>query len=232
MARARDAPLRRRGAGDPAVRAGRVRAPFGGPHCTYVGHPLAERIGELRPEAGDTRRNSDPPVVLVLPGSRGSEIRRLADIFGAAIAKAAERAGPFDLVLPTLPHIAGAGRAATADWPVRPRIVIDAAENTPLSQRARGTRGLRHGDAGARARAGADGRGLSHSGLGGRPVPHAGQHINTVILANLVLGENAVPGIPPGRLHARGPRGRARTRCSPTRRSGGASSMPLRASIA
>src|SRR5947207_5920368 len=74
-----------------------------GPHCTYVGHPLAEQIGELRPDAGDTRRDSEPPVVLVLPGSRGSEIRRLADIFGAAIARAAQRAGPLDLVLPTLP---------------------------------------------------------------------------------------------------------------------------------
>ena len=49
-----------------------------GPHCTYVGHPLAERIGDLRPGAEEARRrNADPPVVLVLPGSRGSEIRRL-----------------------------------------------------------------------------------------------------------------------------------------------------------
>src|SRR5437763_5380055 len=64
-----------------------------GPHCTYVGHPLAERIGKLRPGAEEARRReADPPLVLVLPGSRGSEIRRLTAIFGSAIAKVADRA--------------------------------------------------------------------------------------------------------------------------------------------
>ena len=64
-----------------------------GPHCTYVGHPLAERIAELRPNAEEAaRRHADPPTLLVLPGSRGSEIRRLMDVFGAAVAKA--QSGP------------------------------------------------------------------------------------------------------------------------------------------
>src|SRR5437868_4372139 len=31
-------------------------ARLGGPHCTYVGHPLAERIGELRPCTEETLR--------------------------------------------------------------------------------------------------------------------------------------------------------------------------------
>src|SRR5438309_141688 len=53
-------------------------ARLNGPHCTYVGHPLAERINELRPSAEELRRrNARPPIVLVLPGSRGSAIRRL-----------------------------------------------------------------------------------------------------------------------------------------------------------
>ena len=52
----------------------------------YVGHPLVERIAELRPDAEDVARGkADPPVVLVLPGSRSSEVRRLLAIFGDAI---------------------------------------------------------------------------------------------------------------------------------------------------
>src|SRR4051795_5922553 len=82
-------------------------ARLNGPHCTYVGHPLAERIADLRPGTeDDLRRLANPPIVLVLPGSRGSEIRRLTAIFGAAIAKVAQRGDPLDLVLPTLPHVA------------------------------------------------------------------------------------------------------------------------------
>ena len=113
-------------------------ARLNGPHCTYVGHPLAERIAELRPCTEETlRRLADPPVVLVLPGSRGSEIRRLTAIFGAAIAKVAERGGPLDVVLPTLPHIAAQVGAATADWPMRPRIVTGAREKYEAFRAAR-----------------------------------------------------------------------------------------------
>ncbi|MEA2878853.1 MAG: lipid-A-disaccharide synthase [Hyphomicrobiales bacterium] len=165
-----------------------------GPHCTYVGHPLAERIGDLRPSAEDARRrNADPPTVLVLPGSRGSEIRRLADIFGAAIANAAERAGPFDLALPTLPHIAAQVASATADWPVRPRIVTGAAEKHAAFRAAR-------------AALAASGTVTLELALARVPTVAAYRipawegalfrmlaSIDTVILANLVLGENVVP---------------------------------------
>ena len=55
---------------------------LGGPPCVYVGHPMAERLGELRPNPEEAkRRAADPPLVLVLPGSRSSEIRRLLGHF-------------------------------------------------------------------------------------------------------------------------------------------------------
>src|SRR5689334_2892937 len=39
-----------------------------GPPCTFVGHPLAERLASLRPNASEAqRRAAAPPVVLVLP---------------------------------------------------------------------------------------------------------------------------------------------------------------------
>ena len=169
-------------------------ARLNGPHCTYVGHPLAQRIGELRPSAGEARRRAaDPPVVLVLPGSRASEIRRLTPVFGAAIAKVAARAGPLDLVLPTLPHIAAQVAAATADWPVRPRIVTDA-DGKHAAFRV------------ARAALAASGTVTLELALAQVPTVAAYRipawegavfrmiaSIDTVILANLVLGENVVP---------------------------------------
>jgi lipid-A-disaccharide synthase len=165
-----------------------------GPACTYVGHPLAERIGDLRPGADEEhRRRDDPPLVLVLPGSRGSEIHRLSDIFGAAIAKAAERAGPFDLVLPTLPHIAEQVAAATASWPVQPRIITNADEKHAAFRRAR-------------AALAASGTVTLELALANIPMVAAYRvpawegtlfrlmaSIDTVILANLVLGEKIVP---------------------------------------
>src|SRR5208337_4793527 len=53
-----------------------------GPRCVYVGHPLIERLGTLRPNADEARRRAaDPPLIVVLPGSRRSEIRRLTKVF-------------------------------------------------------------------------------------------------------------------------------------------------------
>jgi lipid-A-disaccharide synthase len=109
-----------------------------GPHCTYVGHPLAERIGALRPGAEEARRRAaDPPVILVLPGSRNSEISRLLARFGDAIAEAAEKAGPFELILPTVPHIAERVRRETASWRLRPRIVVEQADKDAAFRAAR-----------------------------------------------------------------------------------------------
>ena len=72
-----------------------VHVRLGGPPCLYVGHPLIERIAELRPNAEEAqRRRADPPVVLVLPGSRASEIRQLLGMFGAAIERVAARSRP------------------------------------------------------------------------------------------------------------------------------------------
>ncbi|HEY4406685.1 MAG TPA: lipid-A-disaccharide synthase [Xanthobacteraceae bacterium] len=109
----------------------RAHARLGGPPCTYVGHPLMEQLAQLRPSAAEAaRRLGEPPVVLVLPGSRGAEIRRLLAIFGEALALLAaglHAAGgrPPAIVLPTLPHLRDRITAATAGWPLRPRIVVD-----------------------------------------------------------------------------------------------------------
>src|SRR5262249_23511464 len=53
-----------------------VHRRLGGPPCTYVGHPLIQEIGDLRPSGAEAqRRLATPPVLLVLPGSRMGEIK-------------------------------------------------------------------------------------------------------------------------------------------------------------
>jgi lipid-A-disaccharide synthase len=183
---------------------------LGGPPCRYVGHPLIERIAELRPNAEEEeRRRADPPIVLVLPGSRGSEIRHLLGTFGAAIEQVAARSGPLDLVLPTVPHLAAQVRAAVAGWTVAPRVVVDPAEKWAAFRRAR-------------AALAASGTVTLELALAGIPTVAAYRmspveafivvwllrllvRLPSVILANLVLGENVIPELlqsacTPGRL--------------------------------
>jgi lipid-A-disaccharide synthase len=174
-----------------------AHAKLGGPPCTYVGHPLIERIDELRPNADEARRRStDPPVVLLLPGSRTGEVRRLIGIFGEALTQVAGRVGPLDLVLPTLPHLVAAVRDASADWPIKPRIVVEPAEKWAAFRTAR-------------AALAASGTVTLELALAGVPTVAAYRFspveeaivwlirlkvkLTSVILANLVLGENVVP---------------------------------------
>jgi lipid-A-disaccharide synthase len=171
-----------------------VHVRLGGPPCSYVGHPLVERIAELRPDTvAAQRRNTEPPLVLVLPGSRSSEVRRLLAIFGAAIEQVAQRAGALELVLPTVPHVIDLVREGTATWAVKPRIVVDQAEKMAAFRTAR-------------AALAASGTVTLELALAGVPtvaayrVPRIEEvimrlhaQVKTVILTNLVIGEHIVP---------------------------------------
>jgi lipid-A-disaccharide synthase len=174
-----------------------VHARLGGPQCTYVGHPLIERLSELRPNADEARRrHTDPPVVLVLPGSRGSEIRRLLAIFGEALALTVARTGAIELVLPTVPHLMAQVRAGVAGWAVKPRIVVEPAQKWAAFRNAR-------------AALAASGTVTLELALAGVPTVAAYRvtlleeliarlirlraRLPSVILANLVIGENVVP---------------------------------------
>jgi lipid-A-disaccharide synthase len=169
---------------------------LGGPPCTYVGHPLIEQVGRLRPNAEEAqRRLAEPPVVLVLPGSRSGEIRRLAEPFGAAIGLVRERLGPMEIVVPGVPHLRAQLTDAIERWPVRPRIVFEEAEKRAAFRVARA----------ALAKSGTVTLELA---LAGVPMVAAYKvspfeafvikrlvRVPSYILANLVLGENVVPEI-------------------------------------
>jgi lipid-A-disaccharide synthase len=172
----------------------KVMAELAGPPCTYVGHPLIERLDELRPKDLEKRlRFADPPLLLVLPGSREGEIRRMAAVFGAAVARVVEQFGPIEVVVPAVPRLAEMVRAAVSLWPVAARVVTDADEKAEAFRSAR-------------AALSKSGTSTLELALAGVPmvtaykVPlieeFAGRLLlngPSVILANLVLRENVVP---------------------------------------
>ena len=114
-----------------------VHKKLGGPPTSYVGHPLLERLKELRPSDTDAQaREREPPLVLVLPGSRPMEISRLAASFGEAIGIVA-KSRQINLVLPTLPSRLEEINAAIETWPVKPRVVTTEFEKYAAFRRAR-----------------------------------------------------------------------------------------------
>lgn len=170
-----------------------VHERLGGPPTIYVGHPLLERLEVLRPSPTElARRAARPHRVLVLPGSRRMEIERLGEVFGAALGLvAAGRSVEF--VLPTLPRLLPRVEEMVATWPVQVRIVTSEEEKHAAFRTAR-------------AALAASGTVTLELALAGVPTVAAYKvagwealiapyvlTIPSVILPNLVLGENAVP---------------------------------------
>jgi lipid-A-disaccharide synthase len=115
-----------------------VHRRLGGPPCTFVGHPLAQAVATLRPSPEEAaRRATEPPLLLVLPGSRGGEIRRHLAVFGAAVGLAGERLGKAEIVLPTVPHLLERVRRDTAAWPIAPRVVVEPEQKWAAFRQAR-----------------------------------------------------------------------------------------------
>jgi lipid-A-disaccharide synthase len=165
-----------------------------GPPCSYVGHPLTEQIGVLRPGVEEQkRRDAQPPVLLVLPGSRGSEIKHHMAVFGETLGQLAAEGVPFEPVLPTMPHLLDAVRSGVKRWPVQPRVVVGEQEKRAALRIARA----------ALAKSGTVTLELALAGVPMVTAYRVGSvealvlqraiNVKSVILANLVAGENVVP---------------------------------------
>lgn len=97
-----------------------------GMECDFVGHPVvAEPIPTDAQVAAfrDRRRIGEAPVMLVLPGSRRSEVKRLAPIFGEALRPVLDRHPDLHLVAPTPAATAPLLRQAVEHWPKQPVIL-------------------------------------------------------------------------------------------------------------
>lgn len=170
-----------------------VHRVLGGPPTTYVGHPITGR-SDLRPAAGERTMLAPgaKPVLLVLPGSRRSEVERLIDRFGETVALIAARLGPLEVILPAVEPLADDIRARAANWTVAPTIVTGDTAKYAAFRRAH-------------AALAASGTVTLELALAGVPMVVAYRvdpimrllkpllRAPSIVLANLIAGENAIP---------------------------------------
>lgn len=171
---------------------------LGGPACSYVGHPLVEKldwIAKLDPEALRARLGiaKDAIVLVVLPGSRDSEVKRLMTPFGDAL-RLLQHPGPaaLEVILPAVDTVRERIEEGLAIWPLRPHFVSGDTDKFSAFKLAR-------------AALAASGTVTLELALAGTPmvVAYRGDWLTTslkfllvapsVVLPNLVLGENVFP---------------------------------------
>ncbi|MEQ1648776.1 MAG: lipid-A-disaccharide synthase [Hyphomicrobiaceae bacterium] len=170
---------------------------LGGPPCTYVGHPLIEKLPWIQavdptPLAARLGAAPDQPILVVLPGSRRSEIDRLMAPFGETLTLLRRDGINPAVIIPVVSHLRPQIEEALQSWPVTPLLVegeedkIRAFKLATAALAASGTVTLELALAGTPMVVGYKVDGLA---------AHARHFITTpsIILANLVLGENAFP---------------------------------------
>ncbi|MEL7528691.1 MAG: lipid-A-disaccharide synthase, partial [Pseudomonadota bacterium] len=114
-----------------------VHERLGGPRTHYVGHPLSEKVDQLRPAAGERRAlGEESRVLLVLPGSRGSEINRLLSDFGDTVALVKDEMPDVEVLLPAVAHLEDKIRDGVANWRYKPEIVSGLSAKNAAFRRA------------------------------------------------------------------------------------------------
>lgn len=99
-----------------------------GPHGTYVGHSLIERVDEIHnADAAGLRARlgiaQNRKVLAVLPGSRRSEVDRLLPVFGETVGRLKQQGLEFDAVIAAVAHVRDKIEASAKDWPARVHVV-------------------------------------------------------------------------------------------------------------
>jgi lipid-A-disaccharide synthase len=99
-----------------------------GPATTYVGHRLT-----VDPSLVETRRQralrtvsaaDSEKTILLLPGSRSSEIRQLMPVFEQAVIELSRRNDRIRYLLPTVPRQEALVRSLVENWSVKPDVFV------------------------------------------------------------------------------------------------------------
>ncbi len=170
---------------------------LGGPPCTYVGHPLIEKMDWIR--GLDTQELArrlglapERPVLVVLPGSRPTEVRRLMQPFGETVKRVQQHLGEIEVIIPAVASVRPLIEAGIEDWPLRPHLVAGESDKYKAFRLAG-------------AALAASGTVTLELALAGVPMVVGYKvdalasrlrfllKVHSVVLANLVLAENVFP---------------------------------------
>ncbi len=97
-----------------------------GLEARFVGHPVIESNSESDDSVGFRARHAvaaDSPILLLLPGSRRSEVSRLLPIFGETLERLATQFPGLVPVVPVASAVAEPVLAGVAAWPIRPLVI-------------------------------------------------------------------------------------------------------------
>lgn len=100
--------------------------------CDFVGHPVvAEKQSTVEEAELFRARNKlgEAPLLLVLPGSRQSEVARLGPIFQQVVARLQLERPDMRVVIPAAAPVVGAVRRLTQNWKPQPLILNPLAED-------------------------------------------------------------------------------------------------------
>jgi len=170
---------------------------YGGPRCTYVGHPLTERQEWMRAldPGGMIERmglSQDDVILAMLPGSRTSEVKRLMKPFGETLALLQGRGHDIKIIMPVIKTLRPLIEHFAKDWPQQP-LFLESEDDKFRAFKA------------SKAALAASGTVTLELALSGTPMvvaykvdPLAARlrfllNVHSVVLANLVLGENVFP---------------------------------------
>lgn len=162
-----------------------------GPRCSYVGHPLVDKIASIKAQATSGETNGSTRL-LVMPGSRNGEVTRLLEPFGDCVSILKNTVPDLQVEIPAVAHLKQRIEEETANWSIRPEVVT-------------GEEAKFEAFASADAALVASGTATLELALWGIPMavgykldPIAKRlkwlgSVSSIVLPNLILGENIVP---------------------------------------
>lgn len=111
-----------------------------GMRCDFVGHPVvAEPVASDAEAAAFRVRHhlGDAPLLLVLPGSRQSEVARLGPVFQQVVARLARDKPEMRVVIPAAAPVVGAVRRLVQNWDMPPVVLnpLDEGVADPLVEK-------------------------------------------------------------------------------------------------
>jgi lipid-A-disaccharide synthase len=165
---------------------------LGGPPASYAGHPV---MAQIKGRSRRIKAEGEGAMVLLLPGSRRSEIAQLLAVFGEAAAQiAARHAAPVRFVMPVVDHLADQIAALANRWKLPVEIVRgqdakwEAFFAADAALAASGTVTLELALAGVPMVVG-----YKVSRIEAAIVRNLAPHLKTIVLPDIALGTETVP---------------------------------------